>query len=227
MKNLQIFLSLILLWHVVYADDTLSQILDESKPKLGQNALLHKNTRAVMFAATPESMESKQFKNLQGIDKDSNDINQLNRKLEVEKVTAEIRKLKNEVGRSHSSSDSFSNDNAQTTVTGVAINMEGKKIAWLRFADGGSYTVNIGSRVGSYSVTDITMTGVTLSQELGRKKSKATKIIFLKRVYASNSRKSTNSERKNNLFFTPSPVITDANARTDYVPPIVPLATNE
>lgn len=169
-----------------------------------------------------------QFNNLEAIDKDSNDLNQLNRKLQVEKVEAEIRKIKNGGSLSdsnHINTDNRLNENAQTTVTGVAINAVGKKIAWLQFADGGTLTVNIGSDVGKYKVIDINMTGVTIGEKVGNKKHKHIKTLFLKRVYAINttSSKHGNFGNKINPYFTPSPIITGANTKSDYVPPIIPL----
>lgn len=168
------------------------------------------------------SVMSNQFSNLDAIDKDSNDLNQLNRKLQVETVEAEIRKLKS----SHVSSggnENSANNNVQTTVTGVAINAQNKKIAWLQFADGGTLTVNIGSSVGKYKVIDIDMTGVTIGEEVGSKKHMKT--IFLKRVYAmaTPSKNHGNYNNKSSSYFTPSPVITGANSKSDYVPPIIPF----
>lgn len=211
-------LILILIWgmSIVYAEDTLNNILNESKPI---------NSESGTKALTANSLPA-QFNNLNVIDKDSNDINQLNRKLQVEKVAAEIRKLRYVSSTGSNNSSNLNNENSQTIVTGVAINILGKKIAWLQFVDGGTYMVNIGSKVGKYTVTDISMTGVTLSENLKNKKHPSTNVIFLKRVYASNNKKHVNSVNKNNTFFTPSPVITSANSSSDYVPPIVPLATN-
>lgn len=174
------------------------------------------------------NITTNQFNNLEAIDKDSNDLNQLNRKLQVEKVEAEIRKIKNGGSLSdsnHINTDKRLNENAQTTVTGIAINAVGKKIAWLQFADGGTLTVNIGSNVGKYKVIDINMTGVTIGEEVGNKKHKHMKTLFLKRVYASNNSNSKPGHfaNKSNPYFTPSPIVTGANSKSDYVPPIIPL----
>lgn len=159
-----------------------------------------------------------QYSNLDSIDKDTSDINQLNRKLQVEKIEAEIRKVKNNSNDQNSNLGNGSST-VQTTVTGVAINAEGKKIAWLQFADGGDLMVNIGSKVGKFTVSNIEMTGVTLKQ---RKRK-----ITLKRVYSNYSRVKNNSfSNKNTMTFTPSPIITGANSKSDYVPPIQPLGAN-
>jgi hypothetical protein len=71
------------------------------------------------------------------------------------------------------------------------------------------------------------MDGVTLSEKVNSKNPNSSKIIFLKRVYASANKKALNSISRNNTFFTPSPIITSANSSLDYVPPIVPLSRSE
>lgn len=161
---------------------------------------------------------SVKMSNLTDVDNNANDLIQLKRKLEIEKAQAEIKKVRNGGGTSiGTSSTSNNNDNAQTTVTGVAINQEGRKVAWLQFADGGSLVVNIGSKVGKYVVSDINMNGVKLSYPNG----KSSKSIFLKRSYSVvNTAKNTPSSKRD--FFGPSPIITDANTtNNDMVPPIV------
>ena len=146
--------------------------------------------------------------NLNTIDKSASDIYELKRKVEIAKQEAEIQRIKN-----GGSSGGGINENSQTTVTGVAIDAYGKKIAWLKFADGGDLTVNVGSKVGKYTVADIAMSGVRL-------KNKANS-IFLKRVYLSETyaqRTSTKTQAQNYL---PSPVVTSANGSDTMVPPIV------
>ena len=155
-------------------------------------------------AASTSLVESsaKLAPNLGAVDSNVNDLNQLKRRLEIEKAAAEIKKLNAPTERSA--------DNAQTTVTGVAINHEGYKMAWLQFADGGTLTVNIGSKIGKYTVADINMTGVTLSHSGG-------KTIYLKRAYPLvELRKATGSP----TLFAPSPIVTGANNSIN-VPPII------
>ncbi len=181
------------------------------------------STATVMSSLNPS--ESPQFNNLSSIDSDTDDLNQLKRKVQIEKAQAELKKIKTgSNGVTAKSTGAVNNENAQTTVTGVAINQEGKKIAWLQFADGGSLTVNIGSKVGKYTVSDISMTGVTLSEVSGSKKK--SKNIYLKRAYATadTGKKPVTNNNNANMFFTPSPVLTGANALNNenlMVPPIV------
>jgi hypothetical protein len=159
--------------------------------------------------------------NLNSIDNNTDDLIKLKRKLELEKAEVELKKLK-----SSGSSEKTGNHiaNAQTVVTGVAINHDGRKIAWLQFTDGGSLTVNIGSKIGKYTVSDITMNGVTLSYFTGRKKP-IQHNVFLKRTYHVPEKPNNQTNNNINPFFTPSPVITGANTAggNDMVPPIVPV----
>lgn len=220
----------------IYAEDnTVDSILDNNL----ESSAMNKTTNIVTTGTKPnqtvptnkiksivtsedtpgtKQQSNVQYSNLDSIDKDTSDINQLNRKLQVEKIEAEIRKIKNNSNDQNASLGNGSST-AQTTVTGVAINAEGKKIAWLQFADGGDLMVNIGSKVGKFTVSNIEMTGVTLKQ--GKRK------ITLKRVYSNYGRVKNNSfSNKNTMIFTPSPIITGANSKSDYVPPIQPLGAN-
>lgn len=165
--------------------------------------------------------------NLSSADNDTNDLLKLKRKLDIEKAQADIKKLHNQSisGNNHNSASRNAiadAENAQTTVTGVAINQDGKKIAWLQFADGGSLTVNIGSKVGKYIVSDITMTGVQLSYYSGRGNRKV-QTLFLSRAYYAPEKPKNQQNQKNNTFFAPSPIVTNANTGSgeDMVPPIV------
>jgi hypothetical protein len=158
--------------------------------------------------------------NLTNIDNSADDLNQLKRRLEVEKAQAELKKLRNPTPLGNAVPGSNIVENAQTTVNGVAIDQNGKKIAWLQFADGGSLAVNIGSKVGKYTVSDISMTGVTLSY-LSTKRHSKPQTIFLKRVYyAPEKPKGQVANQHANSFFSPSPIITNANTSNIMVPPI-------
>ena len=159
--------------------------------------------------------------NLNNVDGSADELLKLKRKVELEKANAELKKLQSPpIINGKVSNGSL--DNAQTTVTGVAINQQGEKIAWLQFADGGSLTVNIGSKVGEYTVSDISMTGVTLCA-VSKKRAKG-KTVFLKRAYYAPEKSQQNNQRGNSLF-APSPIITNANTgnENDMVPPIVSI----
>ena len=182
-----------------------------------------KNTKesSSLTQAKPSGTLPPTLSNLNSIDDSADDLQKKRRILETEKLNAEIKRARNPDISSASGTPAVSIETAQTTVTGVAINQEGKKIAWLQFADGGSLTVNLGSKVGKYEVTDITMSGVELSYLTG-KKSKPKKTVFLKRAYYSAEKSKNQSTTNNSPFYNPSPVVTSANTSNsnEMVPPI-------
>ena len=152
--------------------------------------------------------------NVNSIDKNVDDLNQLNRTLALERAKAELKKAKNG-GKDMSSNMNGGGDSMQTIVTGVAINGMGRKIAWLQFADGGTLAVNIGSNVGEYVVSDITMTGVRLTRLTSHGHAQQ-KSIFLKRSYiASNKVLERTRDSRASLFSIPSPILTGANSGSD------------
>lgn len=158
--------------------------------------------------------------NLDGIDKTSRDILEINRQIELATKKNALRQQ--EAGGNQSSTAAGGpalNTNSQTTVLGVSINGVGKRFATLQFADGGTLDVEIGSKVGKYVVKEIEINKVVLGSS--SKKSKGG--IVLNRFYE-NSSKPRSSQTPTNTFnsFTPSPVTTDANmSNTQMVPPIV------
>ncbi|MDQ5920321.1 MAG: hypothetical protein QG673_377 [Pseudomonadota bacterium] len=169
--------------------------------------------------------------NLANADTDANDLIKLKRQLEIEKAQADIKKLHNPTSTvKYNNLNEYNNSsgdwgNMQTTVTGVAINHGGKKIAWLQFADGGSLTVNVGSRVGKYMVNNITMEGIQLSYYSGKGKSKLQN-LFLNRIYSALEKPKTQQNQRISPVFTPSPIVTSANigvAGKDAIPPIVSM----
>lgn len=158
--------------------------------------------------------------NLDGIDKTSRDILEINRQIELAKKKNDLRQQ--EAGGNQSNSGTGGpalNSNSQTTVLGVSINGVGKRFATLQFADGGTLDVEVGSKVGKYIVKEIEINKVVLGSS--SKKSKGS--IVLNRFYE-NSSKPRNPQSPTSAFssFTPSPVTTDANMPgTQMVPPIV------
>ncbi|MFN7093897.1 MAG: hypothetical protein ACK4M7_00890 [Burkholderiales bacterium] len=184
-------------------------------------------TKAVPItqAEVAKSPQTANLTNINSIDENATDLLKLKRKLEIAKAEAEIQKIRNG-GRSVANSKSGLNPaKVQTTVTGVAINQDGRKIAWLQFADGGALTVNIGSKVDKYIVTNINMTGVTLSYSSG-KKHLQTHTIFLKRAYSGIDviNKRARASTMPSSLYAPSPVVTSANDHDmATVPPIVPI----
>ncbi|MBP9741744.1 MAG: hypothetical protein KBD37_00125 [Burkholderiales bacterium] len=159
--------------------------------------------------------------NLDGADNDANDLIKLKRQLDIEKAQADIKKLHNSTTSNKGPSSAVDSTNAQTTVTGVAIDQDGKKIAWLQFADGGSLTVNIGSQVGKYIVREINMSGVELSYYSGTQH-RELHSLWLKRAYEGTEGVKIRQNTKNMPVFSPSPIVTNANGGdNDMVPPII------
>ncbi len=163
--------------------------------------------------------------NLDSADNSAQDSIKLSRELDIAKKKAELRKIQNggqdSIG---AGSSAMGNSSSQTVVTGVAIDVDGKRFATLQFADGGVLDVSLGSRVGNYVVSDIKMTGVTLKPTV--KKGQA---VFLKRSYSlaiKPTQQGANAQ-VNNSGFSPSPVLTSANSDGDnssrtIIPPILP-----
>ncbi len=187
--------------------------------KANASSVLPKKMNTITVIPPDRQITQINMNNLNNVDGSADELLKLKRKVELEKANAELKKLQSPpIINGKVSNGSL--DNAQTTVTGVAINQQGEKIAWLQFADGGSLTVNIGSKVGEYTVSDISMTGVTL-HTVSKKRAKGN-TIFLKRAYYAPEKSQQNNQRGNSLF-APSPIITNANTgnENDMVPPIV------
>ena len=154
--------------------------------------------------------------NLDSADGMADELLKIKRKVELEKANAELKKLQSPpIINGKPSSGTF--DNAQTTVNGVAINQQGEKIAWLQFADGGTLTVNIGSKVGQYTVSDISMTGVILAASFKKGKGKS---VFLKRAYYAPEKSQQNNLHENTTF-VPSPIVTNANTSGKEIVPSI------
>lgn len=176
------------------------------------------NASAPIIIKSDPQIKQINMNNLSSADSSADELLKLKRKVELEKANAELKKLQNSANGKNLD---ISPGNVQTTVTGVAINQQDEKIAWLQFADGGSLTVNIGSKVGQYTVSDISMTGVTLSESSNTNHDRG-KSVFLKRAYYAPEKSQQNNQHGNTLF-APSPIITNANTGSgnEVVPPIV------
>ena len=160
--------------------------------------------------------------NITEADKDSLSQIKLNRQIELAKKMQELNKYQNGGSNSVSTNSGISqpkDSQSQTVVTGVAIDVEGRKFATLQFIDGGVLDVTIGSKVGDYGVTNITLNGVDLS---GIDKKSKGKKLHLKRVYAAEIKPKQMNQQMNTNIFAPSPVVTSANNDDNVVvPPIV------
>lgn len=153
--------------------------------------------------------------NLDGVDNQTNDINIIKRKIELEKLKLDLKKSQNSITGSGISGNSIASTMPQTVATGIIINARGKKIATLNFADGSDLDVEVGNKVNDYYVTDITVNGVILTKF--SKSGKRVKSILIKLSYpkmsvsnsAGNNMTETNTQSASP--FTPTPTTTEAN----------------
>ncbi len=144
------------------------------------------------------------------VDQDADNINALKRKLELERIKADIQKTKND-NKNSSVGSTF----GETTVTAVFMDEDGTKYATLQFVDGSNLDVEIGSLIGQYAVADISMAAVTLKKEPCKKKECIQKIT-IKRQYSKINNLVTNNAP---VTYMPTPAIMDKNDQT--VPPII------
>ena len=101
---------------------------------------------------------------------------------------------------------------SQTTVISVAINQKGNKFATLQFVDGSTLEVEIGSKLGIYSVFSIDMDGIKLAHCKGRRCT--TKVI--KRAYP---QQITGQDKNKPKTYMATPVL--GGSSNSPVPPLV------
>ncbi len=156
------------------------------------------------LSSTKNNTENSQLniKNLNMMDDDQNKIAQMKRQLEISKIQQQIRQTNMNGNKTAEVSI------AKTVVTGVMINEYGNKLATLKFPDGGTLDVEIGTIIKNLKVIDISLNGVTL--ELN-KKCKLTKCnlhkVFYARVYDAPQYSGINTQVNNGVTqptsFTP------------------------
>lgn len=175
---------------------------------------IHKSVASVPISVPANKLNTLNAKSsvIDEADQDSDNINIEKRKLELAKLDADIKKMKN-------TGNPNSNLVGQTTTRNVFIDQDGLKYATLQFIDGSTLDVEIGSRIGNYKVSDISMNGVTIIAS--NCKTAKCKEINLKRSYSSNdiSSVSTNTSRgfaNNTNPYLPTPIINN-----EMVPPII------
>ena len=155
--------------------------------------------------------------------KDAENIYTLKRRLEIEKIKADIEKARN-------GGDNKSSMLGDTIVTSVYVDNTDPvygKYATLQFIDGSVLDVEVGAMVGKYKVVDITMSGVTLSLANCKRGDNCRRTINIGRLYAKDNSKNDKSA-KVDTNVTATPVVNMRNennsSRADaeqMVPPIV------
>ncbi len=165
-----IFIALSILYcNLSYAHENLSQSV--AKTSIKTNMDLNKDINIQNNNKTNNiNIESDlSNKNLANIDDNANDLMQLKRTLEIKKTQAELKKIKDGMLRQsagqgslqthdltyNSPQNSIENILRHTIVTSVAINQQGRKIAWLRFPDNTTLEVVIGTNIGAFG--DVSM----------------------------------------------------------------------
>lgn len=111
---------------------------------------------------------------LQQADQDFNKLNELKRQSAIAAEQAKLNPVKNDNG-------SIRNGIGQTIATSIVIDPKGSSFATLQFIDGSTLNVEVGSKVGSYTVSNISMSGVMLSSNCKTKK--CGRQILIKRAY--------------------------------------------
>jgi hypothetical protein len=163
-------------------------------------------------------------KGLDSIDNDALSINEMKRKLELQKLKSEFDKnnSKSILGTQNNNINSTilsninkkpSTDTLQTVVTDVMINRAtGQKFATLLFADGSSLDAEQGTHIDDYVLNDISMSGATLVKY--NNNGKIIKKVHLKRVYghedSSGYTRETNKGQAT-IFATPTQTLTNGN----------------
>lgn len=162
---------------------------------------------------------------IDNIDRDANNMNTLKRQLELEKIRADIIKVKTGGDGARALGD--------TTVTSIYIDANDPvhgKYATLQFIDGSSFDVELGAKVGAYTVSNISMAGVSLVQPNCKAKSdNCMRVIKVGRLYAKTKEKEQKAEIKNDSDITATPVVNlhDDNdtilngSKNQMVPPII------
>ncbi len=107
----------------------------------------------------------------------------------------------------------------KTVVTGVMINEAGNRLATLRFPDGGTLDVEMGTVLKSMKVTDISMNGVSMVATKSCKSKECKPVtVFYERVYDAPQYSGTNTQVQNGVSQPTSFAPFSSNSM---VPPIV------
>lgn len=164
---------------------------------------------------------------LKKIDQEVYDIDALKRQLEAEKLQSEINRTKSMGSTTNIRGSSNITNYGNTTVVDVFINKSGYRYATLQFIDDSVRDVEIGSRLGNYTVKAIDMNGVTLLDNNCSKTQCSNREIILERVYPKNvnvtntiiNRNNDNNPNNNTANIYQATPITGVTEES--VPPII------
>lgn len=128
----------------------------------------------------------------------------------------QIAQAQQKIDQLSSNKNGHNNKTGEIVVTGVMINEAGNRLATLRFPDGGTFDVEVGSILRNMKVTNINMNGVIMTS-LNECKSRRCKPknIFYARVFDAPQYSGTNTQIQNGVN-TPTPFSSNS-----MVPPIL------
>jgi hypothetical protein len=227
LKFVVISLGLTAVSSISWAANTAAVNTATTVSSLGQQPVVQQQAKPAAPVPAPKVII--QSKVIDNVDKDASNMNALKRQLELEKIRADILKVKTGADKPVNAGD--------TTVTSVYIDQNDPlhgKYATLQFVDGTNVDVEIGAKVGSYTVSDITMVGVTLAMPHCRSKDSSCKrTIEIGRLYAKNKDKDKDKDADKDKPVVATPVVNlhnensvdllnDKNGSKDQmVPPII------
>lgn len=187
--------------------ESLNQV---SSPQLPNTTIGQKDSPGVQNVTQPLMV-----KGLDSVDNDALTVNQMKRKLELQKLQAEFEKnkpksnLNQDLNASSGVSPKPDENSLQTVVTDVMINNDTRqKFATLLFADGSTLDAEQGSKVDDYILEDVSMTGATLYKY--NSKGKVIRKVHLKRVYG-RADLGRQGSQLNTIFATPTQTLTTGN----------------
>ncbi|RTL11756.1 MAG: hypothetical protein EKK54_06060 [Neisseriaceae bacterium] len=170
----KIMISLICSLSVYAQANSVNEVLDTAQ---NESVAIIDNKTQIVPPATTAVTGANEYKNLSQNDNTAAQLAKLNQDYQIAQAQQKINQLNNPSGKSDGLRAA-----GKTVVTGVMINEAGNRLATLKFPDGGTLDVELGSVVKNMRVTTITMNGVTMVPSAGCKGKKC-KTVFYERVY--------------------------------------------
>lgn len=203
----------------------LSAVLDDA-PASGESGVVIKNnsgasSKPVIVVGNPQKATAQvppmtaDYSNISKNDSASARLARLNQDYQIAQAQQKIDQLNN-AGNGH---NNVAKTKGKAVVTGVMINEAGNRLATLRFPDGGTLDVEIGTILKNMKVTDINMNGVEMvSTKACKSKNCKPTSVFYERVYDAPQYSGTNTQVQNGINQPTSVIPFSSNSM---VPPIV------
>lgn len=168
-KNLKLLCTLLITASCFAANQPAVQLLKQEASVPKSSTTISTSVPTGKLAATQVPLNIKS-NSLTQADQDAQTLNDLKRKLEIQKVQQDLSKSNAPIvipGNSSNNSSSMArviNRTPSMIATNIIIdNSDGSKLATLLFSDGTSLDVDLDTQLGKYKVQDITMQGVILT----------------------------------------------------------------